>query len=41
MTNILKYFFQGLLVFIPIGITVLLFFKHTCFSKTLIPKDAA
>ena len=35
MTNILKYFFQGLLVFIPIGITVLLFFKLFKFFESL------
>lgn len=35
MTNILKYFFQGLLVFIPIGITVLLFFKLFQFFESL------
>jgi uncharacterized membrane protein len=35
MTTILKYFFQGLLVFIPIGITVLLFFKLFQFFESL------
>ena len=35
MTNVLKYFFQGLLVFIPIGITVLLFFKLFQFFESL------
>lgn len=35
MTNILKYFFQGLLIFIPIGITVLLFLKLFQFFEGL------
>ena len=35
MTNFLKYFLQGLLIFIPIGITVLLFFKLFQFFESL------
>ena len=35
MTKILKYFFQGLLIFIPIGITILLFLKLFQFFESL------
>ncbi len=35
MTKILKYFFQGLLIFIPIGITIFLFLKLFQFFESL------